>query len=38
MTCSRGLLAGTPYNVLYKNAPPETGTFFKLQLPERVGI
>ena len=38
MTCSRGVVAGTPYNVLYKDAPPETGTLFRLQLHEEVGI
>ena len=29
---------GTPYNGLYGEAPPERGTFFKLQLYKRVGI
>ena len=32
---SRG---GTPYNGLYGEAPPERGTFFRLQVYERVGI
>ena len=30
--------AGTPYNGLYGEAPPERDTFFKLQVYERVGI
>ena len=29
---------GTPYNGLYLEAPPERGTFFRLQVYERVGI
>ena len=29
---------GTPYNGLYGEAPPERGTFFSLQVYERVGI
>ena len=29
---------GTPYNGLYGEAPPERGTFFTLQVYERVGI
>ena len=29
---------GTPYNALYWEAPPERGTFFRLQVYERVGI
>ena len=29
---------GTPYNDLYREAPPERGTFFRLQVYERVGI
>ena len=28
----------TPFNGLYKEALPEMGTFFKLQVYERVGI
>ena len=28
---------GTPYNGLYGEAPPEWGTFFRLQVYERVG-
>ena len=34
---ARGVL-NTPYNGLYGEAPPETGTFFSLQVYERVGI
>ena len=29
---------GTPYNGLYRKDPPERGTFFRLQVYERVGI
>ena len=29
---------GTPYNGLYGEAPPERGTFFTLQVYERVDI
>ena len=29
---------GTPFNILYGEAPPETGTFFKFQVDEKVGI
>ena len=29
---------GYPYNGLYREAPPEMGTFFWLQVYERVGI
>ena len=29
---------GTPYDYLYREAPPERGTFFRLQVYERVGI
>ena len=29
---------GTPYNGLYVGAPPERGTFFRLQVYKRVGI
>ena len=29
---------GTPYNGLYGEAPPERGTFFRLQVEKRVGI
>ena len=32
---SRG---GTPYNGPYGKAPPERGTFFRLQVYKRVGI
>ena len=28
----------TPYNGLYGEAPPERGTFFTLQVYERVGV
>ena len=28
----------TPYNGLYGEAPPERGTFFRLQVQKRVGI
>ena len=31
-------LGGTPYNGLYGEAPPERGTFFRLQVYKRVGI
>ena len=33
-----GGVGGTPYNNLYGEAPPEMGTFFGLQVYERVGI
>ena len=29
---------GTPFNGLYGEVPPERGTFFRLQVYERVGI
>ena len=29
---------GTPYNGLYGEAPPERGTFSRLQVYKRVGI
>ena len=29
---------GTPYNGLYEEAPPERGTFFRLQVYKKVGI
>ena len=29
---------GTPFNGLYGEVPPEKGTFFRLQVYERVGI
>ena len=29
---------GNPYNGLYGEAPPERGTFFRLQVYKRVGI
>lgn len=31
-------LGGTPYNGLYVGALPERGTFYRLQVHERVGI
>ena len=31
-------LRGTPYDGLYREAPLERGTFFRLQVYERVGI
>ena len=34
--CSLG--GGTPYNGLYGEAPPERGTFFRLQVYKRVGV
>ena len=34
----KGPGGGTPYNGLYGEAPPERGTFFRLQVYERVGI
>ena len=34
----RGGGGGPPFNGLYKEALPEIGTFFKLQVYERVGI
>ena len=34
----RGGGGGTPYNGLYGEAPPERGTFFRLQVYKRVGI
>jgi len=32
-----GRRGGTPYNGLYVGAPPERGTFFRLQVHKRVG-
>ena len=29
---------GTPYDGLFREAPPERGIFFRLQVYERVGI
>ena len=29
---------GTPYNGLYGEAPPEMGSFFRLQVYEKIGI
>ena len=29
---------GTPYDGLYGEAPPERGTFFRLEVYERIGI
>ena len=34
----RGGGGGTLYNGLYGEAPPERGTFFRLQVYKRVGI
>ena len=31
-------VGGTPHDGLYREAPPERGTFFRLQLCEREGI
>ena len=36
--CSTLGPGGTPYNGLYGDAPPERGTFFRLQVYKRVGI
>jgi len=33
-----GVRRGTPYNGLHAEAPPERGTFFRLQVYKRVGI
>ena len=33
-----GGVGGTPYNGLYGEAPPERGTFFRLEVYKRVGI
>jgi len=33
--CSRGL---TPYNGLYRKAPPKSGIMFSLQVYKRVGL
>ena len=33
-----GVLGATPYHGLYREALPERGTFFRLQVYERVGI
>ena len=33
-----GGVVGTPYNGLYGEAPTERGTFFMLQVYERVGL
>jgi len=33
-----GLRGGMPYNGLYREAQPERGNFFRLQVYERVGI
>ena len=37
MVDPRGV-SGNPHNGLYREAPPETGTFFRLQGNERGGI
>ena len=34
----RGGGGGTPYSGLYGKAPPERGTFFRLEVCERVGF
>ena len=31
-------MGGTPYDGLYGESPPERGTFFRIQVYERVGI
>ena len=36
--CVQESPGGTPYNCLYGEAPPERGTFFRLQVYKRVGI
>ena len=36
--CPTDSWGGTPYNGLYGEAPPERGTFFRLQVYKRVGI
>ena len=33
-----GVVGRTPYNGLYEEAPPERGTFLRLQAYERAGI
>ena len=33
-----GVLGATPYHGLYREALPESGTFFRLQVYERVGL
>ena len=38
VTCPAPGGGGTLYNGLYGEAPPERGTFFRLQVYERVGI
>ena len=38
MAVAQGGGGGTPYNGLYGEAPPERGTFFRLQVYKRVGI
>ena len=35
---SNGGGGGTPFNGLYGEAPPQRGTFFMLQVYEKVGI
>ena len=37
MVDPRGV-SGSPHNGLYREAPPQTGTFFRLQGNERGGI
>ena len=36
--CTGGWGGGTPYDGLHREALPERGTFFRLQVYERVGI
>ena len=38
MSCPRGGGGDTPHDGLYREAPPERGIFFRLQVYERVGI
>ena len=37
-SCVNTPQGGTPYNGLYREAPPERDTFFRLQVYKRVGI
>ena len=36
--CAGARGGGTPYNGLYGEAPPERGTFFRLQVYKRVRV
>ena len=38
LSARRGGGGATPYNDVYGEAPPERGTFFRLQVYKRVGI